>query len=176
MHVATRKTAGRLLRAVGMAAVLALSSGCNPPFFGDRVTVANEPPALAAAFDRLCSGPGTARVGDLVAESGIAIGEWDRWYSFSAPFSEEKINSTLGTRGADWYSYSNDEHVRTEVFVRDGRVVYAFTNYLRAGHGFNPTVNHGKYATPDSMVTSQVKKGEMIGEADVCRTEIQGAG
>ncbi|WP_157101144.1 hypothetical protein [Nocardia shimofusensis] len=165
---------GRLVGTAAWIALVAASAACGLPFGGDRITIVDEPPAFAAAFDRLCDGSGVTQLGDVIANSGVAIGDWDRWYSFSGPFSEEKANATLGVDDATWDGYTDDEHVKTEIFVREGRVVYAFTNYMRAGHSFDPTVNYGNYATPDSIVTSQLHTGTLVGEPDICRAEVRG--
>ncbi|MBF6297523.1 hypothetical protein IU459_08195 [Nocardia amamiensis] len=109
---------------------------------------------------------------DPIAESGIPVENWDRWYSFPPETSQEELNSALGTRGADWYGLTSDPHIRLEVFTRGGKVIYAHLNLM----DFDPTIYRAQYATPDSLVTSRMVKGGLLGQEDLCDTEIQGIG
>lgn len=91
----------RLLSVLGLAAILLLPAGCDLSSSDEKVIVEQESPALAEAFERVRNSHGTARLGDLITESGIPVGSWDRMYSFSSA-TEESLNDGLGTKGLDW--------------------------------------------------------------------------
>ncbi|MFE7800390.1 hypothetical protein [Nocardia sp. NPDC057440] len=131
-----------------------VTAGCQ--FGGESVIVQAENRALAAAFDQVRDARNTARLGDIVTGSGIGIGAWDRMYSFYSPVSEEKVNATLGTKDLDWKGLPQGSDSAIQVFVRDGKVVYAFDDKVPR-HSVHAT----KYATPDSVV--QTRETEQTG-------------
>ncbi|MGW0246732.1 hypothetical protein ACWDYH_08840 [Nocardia goodfellowii] len=144
MHIFTRLCH----QAFGLAAIVALSAGCNVSNSGDQISVHAEPPGLAAAFERVLNENLTTRMGDVVAESGVPIGQWDRMYSFYEPKSQNAINNVLSTNGATWSGLNTSPHSRTQVFLRGGKVVYAYDDrFAQLG-----SVKSGTYATPESSV------------------------
>ncbi|MFE9323648.1 hypothetical protein ACIHDR_20055 [Nocardia sp. NPDC052278] len=114
------------------------------------MTVQAENFALAAAFDRVQDAHGSARLGDIVAESGVGIGEWDRMYSFYSPNTEDKVNAVLGTTDLNWKGLAQGSDSAMQVFMRGGKVVYAFDDKLP-----RHSVGTHKYATPDSLVQAR---------------------
>ncbi|MBF6339647.1 hypothetical protein IU450_27665 [Nocardia abscessus] len=150
MRTSTETITGWALGVLGLAAVVALASGCRLPFGGESVTVEAENPALAAAFDRVRDTRGTARLGDVVTDSAIGIGAWDRMYSFYSPVSEDKVNATLGTEDLEWKGLPQDSDSAIQVFVLAGKVVYAFDDKVP-----RHSVHAKKYATPDSVVRAR---------------------
>ncbi|WP_156094575.1 hypothetical protein [Nocardia lijiangensis] len=142
----------------GFAVLLASCSGGG--LSGERVDVAEDSPALEAAFQRVLDAREPKRLGDIVAESGLPLGAWDRMYSFYTPISADDINAVLGTPGLKWSGLQVHSESLTQVFLRDGEVVYAFKDdYPRYGvDGF---------ATPDSAVRPTEKEGKNAVGSDV---------
>ncbi|PKV77887.1 hypothetical protein ATK86_2240 [Nocardia fluminea] len=165
-----RPMSGRLLSAFVAAMVLIPAVGCSSSSSGEQITVQDGNPALTAAFARLLEERGTARLGDIVAASGIQIGQWDRMYSFSSPNTSDKLNRTLGTDGAKWSGLHTHSESTTQVFMHEGKVVLAYDDRERG-----PIVKRLTYATPDSLVSpkSAVTKG-MGGDQTIWYLEIQG--
>ncbi|MEV0853940.1 hypothetical protein [Nocardia fluminea] len=161
---------GRLLSAFVAAMILIPAVGCSSSSSGEQITVQDGNPALTAAFARLLEERGTARLGDIVAASGIQIGQWDRMYSFSSPNTSDKLNRTLGTDGAKWSGLHTHSESTTQVFMHEGKVVLAYDDRERG-----PIVKRLTYATPDSLVSpkSAVTKG-MGGDQTIWYLEIQG--
>jgi len=137
----------------GLVAVVTATTGCRLPFGGERVTVQAENPALAAAFNRVRDAHGSARLGDIVAESGVGIGEWDRMYSFYSPNTEDEVNAALGIADLNWKGLAQGSDFAMQVFVRGDKVVYAFDDKLP-----HHSVHAKKYATPDSLVQAKETK------------------
>lgn len=134
----------RLLAALGLAAILLLPVGCDLSSTDEKVVVEQESPALAEAFERVRTSHGTARLGDLITESGIPVGSWDRMYSFSSA-TKESINDRLGTKGLDWWGLPFASDSLIQVFVNNGKVVYAYSDR-------NPRYAAYRGATPESEV------------------------
>lgn len=134
----------RLLSVLGLAAILLLPAGCDLSSSDEKVIVEQESPALAEAFERVRNSHGTARLGDLITESGIPVGSWDRMYSFSSA-TEESLNDSLGTKGLDWWGLPFMSDSLIQVFVNNGKVVYAYSDR-------NPRYAAYRGATPESEV------------------------
>ncbi|MFE7800389.1 hypothetical protein [Nocardia sp. NPDC057440] len=140
--------ARRVLGAFGLAALIAVGSGCSQlPLGGDKVAVEDENPDLAAAFRQILDSRGSANLGEMMAEAGLPAASWDRMYSFDSPNTEKELNAALGTDGLSWAKLPQDSEQTTQVFVLNGKVVRAF-NDKKPRHG----VRNGKYATPASAV------------------------
>lgn len=140
--------ARRVLGPLGLAALIAVGSGCSQlPLGGDKATVEDENPDLAAAFSRLIDSRGSANLDEMIAQAGIPAGSWDRMYSFDSPNTEKELNAALGTDGLSWAKLPEDSEQTTQVFVQNGKVVRAF-NDKKPRHG----VRNGKYAIPTSAV------------------------
>ncbi|MFF0530189.1 hypothetical protein ACFYT3_17555 [Nocardia amikacinitolerans] len=137
--------------------LLAACAGCGVT--GERVDVAEDSPALEAAFQRVLDAREPKRLGDVVAESGLPLGAWDRMYSFYSPISADDINTVLGTPGLKWSGLQVRSESLTQVFVHDGEVVYAFEDD-------NPRYGVDGFATPDSAVRPVEKEGKNALGAD----------
>ncbi|MEV4127794.1 hypothetical protein [Nocardia sp. NPDC049707] len=134
----------RLLSTLGLAAILLLPAGCDLSSSDEKVIVEQESPALADAFERVRNSRGTARLGDIIIESGIPVGPWDRMYSFRSA-TAESINDRLGTEGLGWWGLPFASDSVIQVFVHNDKVVYAYSDR-------NPRYSVYKYATPESEV------------------------
>ncbi|WP_157102055.1 hypothetical protein [Nocardia caishijiensis] len=146
-------------------------AGCSSSSNGEQITVQDGSPALTAAFAHLLEEKGTARLGDIITSSGAQIGPWDRMYSFNSPNTSDELNRALGTDGAKWTGLHTHSESTTQVFVHDGKVVFAYDDRDRG-----PIVKRLTYATPDSIVSpkSAVTKG-IGGEHTIWYLEIQGS-
>ncbi|MGW4770306.1 hypothetical protein ACWEO2_19950 [Nocardia sp. NPDC004278] len=148
----------RLLSVLGLAAILLLPAGCDLSSSGEKVIVEQESPALAAAFERVRNSRGTARLGDLITESGIPVGSWDRMYSFSSA-TKESLNDGLGTKGLDWWGLPFTSDSLIQVFVNNGKVVYAYSDR-------NPRYAAYRGATPESEVKAVERTAVGTTESD----------
>ncbi|MEV0706695.1 hypothetical protein [Nocardia aurea] len=165
-----RWTSTRLLFASALAAAFSLVSGCNGWATGEKITVQDENPALAAAFARLLEEQGTAKLSDVIASSGVHIGEWDRMFSVLSPISSDSLNDKLGTQGIQLIGLNTDSDSMTQVFLNGEKVVYAYKDELpRYG------VKKG-HAKPDSLVSpkSHVVKEVGGGERTAWYLQIEG--
>lgn len=134
--------------------VVIAAPGCSLPFLGETVTVADENLSVAAAFEQVKESRGSARLGDIIAQGGIPKDSWDRMYSFDSPNTAKELNRALGTRGLKWKRLPQDSEQTTQVFLREGKVVYAF-NDQKPRHS---VATYGAHATPDSTVQATEAK------------------
>ncbi len=169
MHSRKRRTSTRLLFAAALATVLSSVPGCGGSVTGEQIAVQDENPALAAAFARLLEEQGTAKLSEVIASSGVPVGEWDRMFSVKSPISSDSLNKKLGTHGVELAGLNADSESMTQVFLSGGKVVYAYEDKLPR---YGVTRGH---ATPDSLVSpkSHVVK-EVGGERTAWYLEIQG--
>lgn len=152
-----RRTGTSLLFAAALAAVFVSVSGCGVWDSGQQIVVQDENPALAAAFARLLEEKGTAELSDIIASSGVPVGEWDRMFSVYSPLSDDGLDRKLGTRGVHMPGLNLDSDSMTQVFLKGGKVVYAYKDeFPRYG------VSKG-YARPESLVSPKSHVVKEIG-------------
>ncbi len=144
----------RVLLASTLVALVSVTAPACGSLIGDSVEVDLQGDnSLNAAFQRVIDSRRSTRLGDVIADSGLPVGTWDRMYAFRSVYDGDQLNAALGV-DVDWKGVSGGSgSTFVQVFTNQGRVVYALADWPP-----RYSVGDKRYGTPDSMVTPMQKE------------------